>query len=932
VFILINSINYTFTEGILWVFCNKIEIANYNKEGAKPIIEKLALGVNLYKLTHRVFSTIERNLPVFEMQAQGINMQAIVDAFKNQDSYNQIIAFEMPVIASNLMEFFNQKYFRDFIIDLQFINLPLVSQVLLEKNNVECHRIRIAGPDKVASHIAEVVITMFINGQKLSLAGLIDRDISKNNTLHLGLRNMPLKLHFLGFIKSKLYFNKALQRLVLNDFLQFDLVYNPAARKINFNFTTKNLVLNSVFIEKNLVRLKSLEASGVFDRQNSTLNIPNYQLIISEETGLENLLSGKLHLSKDNLMINSTINNAFHHDLIYDYWPKKYATNARDFLQKGLKNALIEKASITLLLDLKSGVAKISDLLTQFKIVEATYDFNGKQFYFDKLQTDISTKDVNIYTNGCVIDGKIPMQKFDINSNFVNKQTTINFNVTTPLKHLHGFTQTIKLPVGDIYASGAVELPWNNNKTILKISSLNGIVDGQRIKSQNIICTLDKNKLAITGGINYGDISLEKIKATINNVFEVKRQTHFYSEIPITAVRALVQNYNLHPTGEKITISANYTNNSGKIQINLHDIALQNNFKFNKNNQEIGNINFSFHHTNNIWTINDFKLELPDIRLLANFTIKNRDIVAGKWKFDKYHNSMIEIIHQEPSKYQVLVDNYDVKDLTDAISTITNNDKNFVKQAVVELSLNNIQYNKKAFFEQGIFIIELENNQLIAIDGSAQSKDTYLRLFFNKPVLAVIANNLGEIVKQISNSTVLTKGAFALYGEVDPDNYLNIKGTTHLKNFTLLESSLLSTIFRLYSLSGKNITSFVKSGLDFRLINCDFKSSANVLFFDHCQAISDQVLLRADSKYNLLSHSGIIEGMVFPTNLVNLPIILFQKIFRSKKSFLDTFEHKKNFTVLFSKDKKPVIKTNPISFVLPSVFSVFFASDKTIDN
>jgi hypothetical protein len=55
-----------------------------------------------------------------------------------------------------------------------------------------------------------------------------------------------------------------------------------------------------------------------------------------------------------------------------------------------------------------------------------------------------------------------------------------------------------------------------------------------------------------------------------------------------------------------------------------------------------------------------------------------------------------------------------------------------------------------------------------------------------------------------------------------------------------------------------------------------------------------------------------------------------QKILNKKsKSLLDGLEDRQNFTISWRANEKPVIQTNPISFLLPTIFSNIFSKKKT---
>ena len=134
------------------------------------------------------------------------------------------------------------------------------------------------------------------------------------------------------------------------------------------------------------------------------------------------------------------------------------------------------------------------------------------------------------------------------------------------------------------------------------------------------------------------------------------------------------------------------------------------------------------------------------------------------------------------------------------------------------------------------------------------------------------------------------------------------------------------------TLSSSNIFTLLSNGIFFTNMSCNFASNNHIVHLKNCKAFSDAALLNIDAVIDINKNIGDIEGMVIPTNILNLPLMLLQKLTGNKKSLLDGVEQRKNFSIHWQNDNKPVIITNPISFVLPSIFSILFSHKKTIIN
>lgn len=245
--------------------------------------------------------------------------------------------------------------------------------------------------------------------------------------------------------------------------------------------------------------------------------------------------------------------------------------------------------------------------------------------------------------------------------------------------------------------------------------------------------------------------------------------------------------------------------------------------------------------------------------------------------------------------------------------------------------------NNKPILEDIYLKLNLSSDRLLKIDGYVYAKDRkgYIRIFFDEPVFALIINNLGYVTDDAFKIKSVNKGTLGLYLSITGlrDN-LEATGDLYLYNFKLIDSYLLSTILKIYALSGfsvANIFQMFNNGINFSNMHCFVSSNTKTILFDNCQAFSDAMLLSAEASLNLTSFNGELQGLIIPKNFFNTPIIFLQQILSAKgKTLLDDMQDRQNFSISWKENSKPVIQTNPMSFILPSIFSNFFSKKKTV--
>ena len=274
-------------------------------------------------------------------------------------------------------------------------------------------------------------------------------------------------------------------------------------------------------------------------------------------------------------------------------------------------------------------------------------------------------------------------------------------------------------------------------------------------------------------------------------------------------------------------------------------------------------------------------------------------------------------------------------------------DQSFLKRQNIALdeevnlmiSSDRLLLNKKVILENLVLKLNLKSGNIVKIDGYAYGKDRngYIRIFFDAPFFALIINNIGYLTDEALQIKTINRGSLGLYLSMQDFN-LNgkVEGDLYLNNFKLLKSPLLSTILKIYALSGfsvKNIFQMFNNGINFSNMHCTISSNNKLMLFENCQAFSDAMLLSAEAKLDLYSYNGELEGLIIPKNFLNAPIIFLQQILSKQgKTLLDDMEDRQNFSIIWSPNKEPIIQTNPISFILPSIFNNFFSKKKTVKN
>lgn len=955
----IQDIKYSFGEELSHITLHLSKIKLHKPGLQVQAVSTVSLYFNINILYHKLKKMLghESDEAVFSLIVEEIDADAVLDFFKNHwkasgqaERQNE----DSTIISHKILSFFDKHYIRNLKVDLKFktANLrtlvPSYEHSMLAANAINLNRVLFSTAETDGDHLGSLKIYYDLNHHKSALSGLIVRQKADNKNA------AGIQMQLYGYANNVLLLNIQEKQLKINpnDFFNLSLSYDRDRKDLLFSFNLKQLTLTAPMLLRENISVANVNFAGTYRASTKKLVVDDFSVVLSHD-GTPINFSGTV-VKEELLELSVQSPDIFDSRIIYDYWPKEKAQHLRERLDKLVTKGQIKdfKFLIRRLASEQPNPALFFNI--EFKLFDATLAHQSTTHYYadcDEISVKIDSEKAIIKSAAALLDKQVNLEQINLVIPFKQKSATLaHFTVATSGSEMHAFSEKHNLHKGNnffgdgiIHSTMSLEIPHKEDLRLQDIM-LSGDVrltnftfNKYKINTENLLFSLNNNKLKVKGDISCDDVDINKLRFAGAVVDEELKTESASFKLPLKQQKIIgsLERIQLKLEGEAaVKVDAN-----NRFNIDLSDVAIiEPNFV---NNHLFIKPQLNFTYENNAFK--DINLQLADLIIsngsvaLQQQKIQSAELFIDKFRHSKFHLSYRRL-DQNNHEYNIDATTINLSDF----KSLMNNthpkakDKEIKQKHLVKIKAQALNIGTVDLLKDLQTTIIVQDSKLKKIDGETylSNEKGYVRVFFDEPIVALIANNMGYLIKNAFEVRGLKYGNLSMYGQID-SNTTQFHGDLYLNNFQLLESYLLSTILRIYALSGfsvQNIFQMLNTGIHFSEMHCRVTASTNSFLFDKCQASSNAMLLSLSAKLKFAPPSGLVQGLVIPKNFFNTPIILLQKILsRKSKSLLDNLEDRQNFTISWKADEKPVIQTNPISFLLPTIFSNIFSKKKTIE-
>jgi len=947
--ILVQNIDLEFYKFGIRLTCDKVGLKNNSNK--IHIIDKILISINLDVIYKRIIGQND-NLPILYLYVDGFDI--ISASNRGKSIYNK----NYNILFTKIMKSLNRENINNFQLEVNCKNYNIATAI----GNIKIEKISFENAALDKRHLGILKFNYILNNQRNSLYGFLHKPDSIDNIFDKLDKNSDNKLvlEFYGYIDSSI----KMENYVMHpkEFYRTLITYNMDHNDLEFAVDLRLLDLHINNMPPIITSdIRMLSSYNLVDK---TFYIKKLEFdLISGDKKIPIEGNGSINHDGD-LDIRAMSNSLIDKETIYSLWPNLKGKQ-KEFLQSLISDTKINKPVISIRANKKfNNQYNLDDLQLDFKLKDTVLKqhIKGYQYRFDikDAYVSINLNNIGIKADNLYIDRNIPINNLKISIPLdITKRALFDFELdavtNNTYKALNRYLDNLELLSGNIKAIIHSELPMM--AIDLKDLLLSGQISTDRLNlifnnkerefsTKGVIFALKDRHLSCMGDIKYNNIELQKLQL-LSRIYQdnlglekIKLES---ASFKINLNQEKVQNMIERLQSEiKGTLGVQVLDYHS-LRLNLDEIAISRTpVNFRKQKGVPGELDLVMDSEEKFRNIH---LKLPEIEATGDCDITGNKLIALDLKFKRLYNSSFNITYSDLDNiYKIDASIIDLEDIQMIIDNI-NSDRAFLKKRDIFSDEEiNLVINAERILLQKIVLLEnlslklnLRSGNIVKIDGYGYAKDKngYVRIFFDSPVFALIINNLGYLTDAALNLKTINKGNLALYLSI-PD--LNIDsqamGDLYLYNFKLLKSYLLSTILKIYALSGfsvKNIFQMFNNGINFSNMHCNISSNNRSMLFDNCQAFSDAMLLNAEAKLDLKSYSGELQGLIIPKNFLNAPIIFLQQILSRKgKTLLDDMQDRQNFSITWNANSGPIIQTNPISFILPIIFNNFFSKKKTV--
>ncbi len=908
-------------------------------------IDKVVIALDL----HSLYKNKEE--PIFYLNISDLDIESLSRRTSTTTS-GQSINLNKKTTVEKIIRFLNKKNLTSFKVEVSFKNLYLEKSFdNLQITNISFTNLRLS-----KDYIGHIDIKFKTDEEIKSLSGFVMRDKVMNegtiNQLFSRTNDKNLIVELYGYINHS--FVKDKFKVEPRGFYKLLLTYDPRKKNTIFNgdFRFINIEVDGI----SPIPAHNIQLKGQYNFGTRELFLKNFSFDLEYLNEMVPI-GGSLNITRYSLDLYAFANYSADKELIYHFWPRK-GSDVKDHLQNLIVNTKVKNPSINLGGSREnSSYYKARSLDLKFTLENTNLNKNFHRYNYsfasDKIDINITLKSTKLKSEVVYFENDIKINKLDVviplrkeekvQCNFEAHSSggSIKKIASRYIKNIDKIDGKAKLKINsmfriidssfiDLDLSGLVDL--NNLQTIYKGNE-------HKVDVRNLSLKMKNNSYKLAGDGKYNDINVRNFH--LNGAVTIDDKSKIYSadfkvDLSQPRIEELVKKIQSRATG----ILYVKVSDDRHFHLVLDDVVIENsNLGIAKQAGVAGNIDFRLDDKANLRDIN---LKIPMLEASGDIDISNHRVDAFNLKLSKFHNSSFSVIYSN-NFYSITGDKAHIEDIEKMFRSDKkyepSNDAHRNNLLNLSIKVGTIYSKQQPVLEDISLKLGFDNGHLTTVDGYtyAPQKKGYVRLYLDEPVFALVVNNLGHVVSKTFNFTSLKKGNLTLYGTIcNGSGGPTFSGKLYLHNFKLIESYLLSTILKIYALSGfsvSNIFNMFNNGIKFSNMECSLSGNKNTILFNNCQAFSNAMLLSLGSEIDLKHRSGEIEGLIIPKNFFNAPIIFLQQILSKKgKTLLDGMEDKQNFSITWKKNSKPIVKTNPISFILPSIFSNIFSKKKTVKN
>ncbi len=785
-----------------------------------------------------------------------------------------------------------------------------------KKNNTLTARINPTLQDQISANIK---VTKFSNATLkefgIDLPVLHNTNVEVDLDLHAIIKSFR-NIEYLGF-KVTNYYGDIMPNDVINR--KIDI------RELDVEGYCNNTCSN-VYIEKLKIIAPQLEINGTAD-------------IIAND--IDNILKTDLTiLGLDVKMLEY-------------YWPDDFIKRTRDWVFSHIKDGEIKSANAKLTLDLNE--IKLKNIQnSDFNIAMQLENAAIKHIHTDSVIDNINAKidiindNIKFYIQEVFVKNALFEEVYGevANVSSADSYIMLKFNTFGEISDLIASSaeyvdlQALKQYKVSGYADGALSVKFPleelksrdlmlQGKINAKNATIYDVFKTQHITDSDITMTFDSSNINATGkGVFLdSDINFDVKYGIISGDMDAK----ISSDVSIESLKKHIA-IPSYISGNSL-VKFSIRNKKKVISYNmdadlLNTSVVYEKFNINKDVGINGTLSADIRKEGDKYIIDKYAFEIPNLhsngsggfdfdRHGVHLVSDSTTFFKGNFKF-KYFDGIGE------RKLKIYGKSFDVTFFSPHLYRSHNhidgkfNDRDNVRLSV-DLDVDKIYMHNNVIFNQ--------SHLDLLMDGSAIKKASFAGYFDDKEEISLNIDgdmldlsiaNAGAFFRAMDFNDRIKNGVLIASGSLNGNNF---DGKIHITDYIMHKAPVLTKLLSLLSFSSISsiISMLSTNGMQFDRLECPIKINSEAIYLDSCITTGPSLSLTASGYVNINSRTLDIKGSVAPQNIISSTLKYIPFIGDSLLSKKDGSLFGASYTI-FGPIEDPVMKANPLSLFVPSIF------------
>jgi|GEM_PF-6273760 len=205
------------------------------------------------------------------------------------------------------------------------------------------------------------------------------------------------------------------------------------------------------------------------------------------------------------------------------------------------------------------------------------------------------------------------------------------------------------------------------------------------------------------------------------------------------------------------------------------------------------------------------------------------------------------------------------------------------------------------------------------LNGSWAENKGYVNAFYEAPVISIVSNNAGNLLRGLGIYSNVDAGMVDLRGIIDGNKTIEVDA--YLRSFNIVNAPVVTELLKLASLvsvSFIDVFNLLKLGkMYFNDLHCGVSYDSQLFTLSSCVANAGSVGVRWDGYVDLYHNNVNFKGFLSISSIIDTMMETIRRVLNIKKKDYNDDDDNVNFVIKTDDNGEVVVDAKPLSAILP---------------